>query len=134
MVKKPMHWVSGEQRAQRTEFNRSSQGFDEGKGVHLITNQTFVWLIEDMRKHGANIVCPGEHILTYIPNGLFLLADILDCSHPSGFGGSSPILLAEESNSRLGNFTASLMEALHSSSPDQVTYVLLLEHLRDIPG
>lgn len=129
-----MHWVSGEQRAQRTEFNRSSQGFDEGKGVHLITNQTFVWLIEDMRKHGANIVCPGEHILTYIPNGLFLLADILDCSHPSGFGGSSPILLAEESNSRLGNFTASLMEALHSSSPDQVTYVLLLEHLRDIPG
>ena len=134
MVKKPMHWVSGEQRAQRTEFNRSSQGFDEGKGVHLITNQTFVWLIEDMRKHGANIVCPGEHILTYIPNGLFLLADILDCSHSSGFGGSSPILLAEESNSRLGNFTASLMEALHSSSPDQVTYVLLLEHLRDIPG
>ena len=134
MVEKPTHWVSGEQRAQRTEFNRSSQGFDEGKGVHLITNQTFVWLIEDMRKHGANIVCPGEHILTYIPNGLFLLADTLDCSHPSGFGGSSPILLAEESNSRLGNFTASLMEALHSSSPDQVTYVLLLEHLRDIPG
>lgn len=130
MVEKPTHWVSGEQRAQRTEFNRSSQGFDEGKGVHLITNQTFVWLIEDMRKHGANIVCPGEHILTYIPNGLFLLADILDCSHSSGFGGSSPILLAEESNSRL----ATLMEALHSPSPDQVTYVLLLEHLRDIPG
>jgi hypothetical protein len=50
------------------------QDFDEGKGVHLITDQSFVWLIEDiMRKRGANMVCPGEHILMYIPNDLFPL-------------------------------------------------------------
>jgi len=47
------------------------QDFDEGKEI---TNQTFVWLIEDiMRKRGDNIVCPGERIFAYIPNNLFSL-------------------------------------------------------------
>jgi len=50
------------------------QDFDEGEGVDLITNQTFVWLIEDiMRKRGDNIVCPGERIFVYLPNDLFPL-------------------------------------------------------------
>ena len=45
------------------------QDFHEGK---VITDQTFVWLIEDiMRKRGDNIVCPGECIFAYIPNDLF---------------------------------------------------------------
>jgi hypothetical protein len=47
------------------------QDFDEGKEI---TNQTFVWLIEDiMRKRGDNVVCPGERIFGYIPNDLFPL-------------------------------------------------------------
>jgi len=51
------------------------QDFDEGKEI---TNQTFVWLIEDiMRKRGDNIVCPKERIFAYIPKDLFPL----DC-HP----------------------------------------------------
>jgi len=40
----------------------------EGKEI---TNQTFVWLIEDiMRKRGDNTVCPGEHIFAYTPSAL----------------------------------------------------------------
>ena len=47
------------------------QDFDEGKEI---TNQTFVWLIEDIiRKRGDNIVCPGERIFAYIHNDLFPL-------------------------------------------------------------
>jgi len=50
------------------------QDFDESKGVDPITNQTLVWLIEDiMRKRGDNIVCPADRIFAYIANDLFPL-------------------------------------------------------------
>jgi len=47
------------------------QDFNDGKGVHRITNQTFVWLIDDIvRKRGDNIVCPRELNFACIPNDL----------------------------------------------------------------
>ncbi|KDR67569.1 hypothetical protein GALMADRAFT_147105 [Galerina marginata CBS 339.88] len=147
------------------------QDFDEDKGIHVIPDRTFGWLIEDiMEKRGDNITvildCCHSGSGTrnddrnrmartalledyYLPPNLdkdikYLSKNQTNRSNSSsnGFstsGLSSHVLLAacsakelaRESHGR-GQFTRSLENALKTVSPDQITYIQLLDRLQDI--